>query len=158
MTAWKWRRGLLPEISMDIVADLAMTSKQPIQVVLDSFKQIRAEETIWMNDLYQVNIRKVAQSEYWPAMMHLSIKRRDKQPLGKERFRHFQRIKNELVGPECEAVELYPAESRLVDTANQYHLWCMTSPEIRFPFGYLERSVNENMGGGSVQEPFEKDK
>jgi len=28
-----------------------------------------------------------------------------------------------IVGEEHEAFEVYPAESRLVDTANQYHLW-----------------------------------
>ena len=87
-------------------------------------------------------------------MQHLLIGRRDKAPVGKERFRDFQRIKNELVGPECEAVELYPAESRLVDTANQYHLWCFAEEE-RFPFGYTDRLVLSPSNGGSVhQEPF----
>src|ERR1043165_2191444 len=38
-------------------------------------------------------------------------------------WRDYQRIKNELVGPEAEGVELYPAESRLVDTSNQFHLY-----------------------------------
>jgi len=53
-------------------------------------------------------------------MLHLSIKRLDKHPV--RDWRHFQRIKNELIGEENEAVELYPAQSRLVDTTNQYHL------------------------------------
>jgi hypothetical protein len=35
-------------------------------------------------------------------------------------WRELQRIKNEIVGDEIEAVELYPAESRLLDTANWY--------------------------------------
>jgi hypothetical protein len=42
-------------------------------------------------------------------------------------WRDLQRIKNQLVGPECEAVELYPAESRKVDTANQCGV-CSTRP------------------------------
>jgi hypothetical protein len=46
-----------------------------------------------------------------------------------------QRIKNELSGTATEAVELYPAESRLADTANQYHLWCV-EPGVHFPFGF----------------------
>ena len=46
-----------------------------------------------------------------------------------------QRIKNELCGTETEAVEIYPAESRLADTANQYHLWCV-EPGVHFPFGF----------------------
>jgi len=106
-----------------------------------------------MNDIYQVNIRNET-PDGWPALKHLSIKRRDKQPIGKEHFRHFQRIKNNLVGRECEAVELYPAESRLVDTANQYHLWCIVDCQIHLPFGFSERLVLSKSGGGAVQEPF----
>lgn len=44
-----------------------------------------------------------------------------------------QRIKNELLGDEYEACELYPAESRLVDGANQFHLWAING---QFPFGF----------------------
>jgi hypothetical protein len=39
-------------------------------------------------------------------------------------WRDFQGIKNQLAGPECEAFELYPAESRLMDPSNYYTLWC----------------------------------
>ncbi len=34
-----------------------------------------------------------------------------------------QRIKNELVGPERQAVQVYPRHSDLVDQADMYHLW-----------------------------------
>lgn len=34
-----------------------------------------------------------------------------------------QRIKDELVGPEARAVEVYPPASELVDDCNLYHLW-----------------------------------
>jgi hypothetical protein len=51
-------------------------------------------------------------------------------------WQDFQRIKNELVGEEREAVELYPAESRLIDTSNAWHLWC--PPEgTEWPFGWF---------------------
>jgi hypothetical protein len=65
-----------------------------------------------------------------------------------------QAIKNGIVGEECEAVELYPAESRLVDTANQYHLWALPSDLMRFPFGFRERSVTETALGKSKQRAF----
>jgi hypothetical protein len=55
--------------------------------------------------------------------VHLSIKRFDRGPV--RDWRHLQQIKNEVVGPEAEAFEIFPAESRLVDTANQYHLWAI---------------------------------
>ena len=38
-------------------------------------------------------------------------------------WREFQRIKNELYGDEAEAVELYPAESRVQDPSNAFFLW-----------------------------------
>lgn len=44
-------------------------------------------------------------------------------------WRDLQRIKNELVGPERLAVEVFPPESELVDSANMAHLWV-------YPEGY----------------------
>lgn len=38
-------------------------------------------------------------------------------------WREFQWIKNDVCGPEWEAIELYPAESRLIDPSNYYILW-----------------------------------
>lgn len=40
-------------------------------------------------------------------------------------WRDFQRIKNDVCGPEWEAIELYPAESRLVDPSNRFYLWAV---------------------------------
>ena len=53
--------------------------------------------------------------------MHLTFKRNDRAAV--RDWRHFQAIKNEVAGPEREAVEIYPPESQLVDAANEYHLW-----------------------------------
>jgi len=113
---------------------------------------------VWKNDRYQAHVIR------WPPLtlngrntpiVQLSIRRLDR---GAARdWRDFQRIKNQLVGPECEAIELYPAESRLVDTANQFHLWCILDPLFRFPFGYTDRSVHAESGAGAVQRPREED-
>ncbi len=84
-----------------------------------------------------------------PNLLHLSIKKRTKGVM--HDWRHLQRIKNELVGPEYEGVELYPAESRLVDTANQYHLWVMKDSTFRWPFGYKERLVISESTDGAKQ-------
>lgn len=86
---------------------------------------------IYKNDTYQV-----IKEPHDTSPTHLSIKRLDKESI--HDWRDLQQIKNELCGEECEAVEIYPAESRLVDAANQYHLWVF--PEgFRIPFGYQER-------------------
>lgn len=98
----------------------------------------------WINGLYQVLVFQAATPEGWPAMVHLSIKRRDRQPI--HDWRDLQRIKNELCGTDAEGIELYPAESRLVDEANQYHLW-VAEPGARFPIGHLgERMVSPDSG------------
>lgn len=95
-----------------------------------------AKDECWNNDVYQVNVRDVVPmpGSGLPPMKHLSIKRLDKEAI--HDWRDMQRIKNELVGPECEGCELYPAESRVVDTANQYHLWVFVTPGAGFPFGF----------------------
>ena len=108
---------------------------------------------VYINSRYQVNVTKFMIDEPFGRCFHLSIKTRDKAPY--HDWRDFQRIKNELVGPEYEAVEIYPAESRLVDTSNQYHLWCFL--DFKFPFGYKKREVVEDVGDtGAVQRPFEE--
>ena len=111
---------------------------------------------VFVNDLYQVHVRLWQWPDRSPAdLWHLSIKRRDRETI--HDWRELQEIKNALVGPEHEGVELYPAESRLVDSANQYHLWVLVEPGLRWPFGYTERlvqDVDEGYVVGAKQRPF----
>jgi hypothetical protein len=72
-------------------------------------------------------------------VVHLSI--HDQARSANRDWRDFQRIKNDIIGAEEEAVELFPAETRLVDTSNEWHLWCILG--MRWPFGYDERLVSE---------------
>lgn len=51
----------------------------------------------------------------------LAIKRSDKTAI--RSWRILQDIKNSIVGDESVAVEVYPRESEVTDTANMYHLW-----------------------------------
>jgi len=112
-----------------------------LKVSLEEAKRVleaEIEETeVWVNELYQVQVRR-----YEDGMIHLNIRRRDGRPILRD-WRHFQQIKNELVGAECEAVELYPAESRKVDESNKYHLFAVADPTYRFPFGFEERKVSD---------------
>ena len=87
------------------------------------------------------------------AIVHLSIKNVvDRGPT--HDWRDLQRIKNELIGPDREGIELYPAESRLVDTSNQFHIFVL--PEgMQMPFGYGSRLVVETEDFGVRQRPFE---
>jgi hypothetical protein len=107
------------------------------------------QHTIWANSRYQV-MRRASEDG---AVIYLSIKRLDQQPI--RSWRDLQRIKNELVGPENEAVELFPADSRVLDAANQYHLWVSSNPAMRLPFGFNQgRHVMADINAGEGQEPL----
>lgn len=87
----------------------------------------------WENELYIVRVY------HEGPFVHLDITAKDEQPC--KSWRHFQEIKNQIVGSSYEAVELFPAEERLVDTSNQYHLWVVADSSYRFPFGFQDRFV-----------------
>ena len=115
-------------------------------------RELIGTEEIYCNNIYQVYVYRNMKAEDWPDLIWLSIKRRDKEPI--HDWRHLQRIKNEIIGSEHEAIELYPAESRLVDTANQYHLWVIAKEGIKFPFGWPERDVSYSTIPNGKQRPF----
>lgn len=107
---------------------------------------------VYGNDRYTVTrheIRNVEEPE-GPTMTVLGIHTRTRAAVGAHDWRHFQRIKNEVAGPEREACELYPAESRLTDEANEYWLWVLPEGE-RFPFGFDDRRVS---GPEAIGEEF----
>ena len=63
----------------------------------------------------------------------LSIRRQDRGHL--QDWSDLQQIKNIICGKTREAIQLYPSEERLIDTANQYHL--IVFPEdVLIPFGW----------------------
>jgi hypothetical protein len=111
-------------------------------------KTIADSEEVWRNDEYVVTVRRRDDG----TVGSLSIRRADRR--GARDWRDFQRIKNEIAGDEAEAVELYPAKSRTVDSANQYWLWCFP-PGMRLPLGMDGRQVSDDTDGfpGAVQRP-----
>ena len=92
------------------------------------WNEMRRQE-IWRNSEYQVIIDREVHHGFGAAVgvIYLSIKRIDRAPI--HDWRDLQRIKTALIGPEHEAIELYPAESRLLDASNQYHLFAFTNPD-----------------------------
>ena len=107
-------------------------------------------DEVWLNDRYQASVRRRT-GEGWfdeteecyngfpeqnGEVVWLSIKRIDKEPI--HDWRDLQRIKNDICGPESNAMEIYPAESRLMDTSNQYHLFAFQNP---IPIGFVGRAV-----------------
>jgi hypothetical protein len=111
-TTWKRMRRIVP-VPAHI---LAMPTDVPAEV--------------WTNGEYEVFVHYTGSrtGQVW-----LSIKRMDRESI--HDWRHMQQIKNEVIGSEREAVELYPRESRVVDNANQYHLY--VAPEgCDWPVGF----------------------
>lgn len=84
---------------------------------------------IWENDLYEINVRRY--SDGWPLdddsqWVYIGIAAKD--GAARHDWRDMQRIKNDICGPEWNAIELFPAESRLMDPSNYYILFC--APQI----------------------------
>jgi hypothetical protein len=134
-------RGLINPVSW--TPFMECTSQPPTAAQIKAFTEqhgFTAEQVIaayasattgklFVNSRYQVLVREITND-----MVHLSIKRLDQMPI--HDWRDLQRCKDELVGPECEAIELYPARARVLDSSNQYHLWAMRNPAFRFPVGF----------------------
>jgi len=83
---------------------------------------------LWANKDYVVCVR-----PYFGNGWYLSLHNRNRTT--DVPWSHKQMIKNDICGKEAEAVELFPAHSRLADSANQYHLWVLPLGE-KFPFGF----------------------
>jgi hypothetical protein len=100
----------------------------------------------WVNSRYQVFVyhQLAGWADGAPEIVHLSIKRHDRACI--HDWREFQRIKNELCGTDSEAVELYPAEGRKADVANQYHLFALP-PGMRFPVGFDDGRITDEDEG-----------
>lgn len=80
---------------------------------------------VWRNALYVVLIRPF-DGPGGEKMLHLAIRT----PSSAEPpWRDLQRIKNEVCGEPRFAVQIHPAQDRLVDEADMYHLWV-------YPAGY----------------------
>jgi hypothetical protein len=142
------RSTWVAEPSEGLIADVMnaypMYSRQG---AIDLLTREGAKGSYWINDVYQVYMTQ--EGDY----THLNIRRRDGEVIYRD-WRDFQDIKNQLVGEDSEAVELYPAEDRVVDTSNKYHLYC-APPGFRFPFGFVNRDVVNEPGSanGTRQRP-----
>ena len=96
-------------------------------------------ESVWSNSRYLVQVYDASCQLNVP-MKHLSIKNHQNNHFAHD-WRDLQRIKNEICGDEKEALEVYPAMSRLVDNSNQFHLWVFME-EAPFKIGWKHGGVS----------------
>jgi hypothetical protein len=129
---------------------------KPEEVTLEkkqaALAYINRSREVWKNDVYTVFVRNHGEGGNGE-LIHLSIKRNDREPVID--WRDKQAIKNQLCGEESEGLELYPAESRVVDTSNQYHLWVFKGGKI--PVGFPKGYKSEESVADSKQRPFNKE-
>ena len=121
------------------------------KAIRKSMLEISRQEN-WRNDLYKCAVMPVTTD----GITELAITRLDREAI--HDWRDIQRIKNDVMGAEREAVELYPSESRLVDTSNTY--WLYVLPEgAQFSFGMTDgRSIATAKQAsliGAVQRDFD---
>jgi hypothetical protein len=131
---------------------VAWTEFQACAIPDDPLNNMDRPAAIFRNSRYQVTVY-AREDDTFGMMAHLSFKVHDRQP--HHDWRDMQRIKNEICGPEYDAVEIYPAESKLVDTANQYHLYVFR--DLKLPFGFQTRLVGDGELQNAKQRPFDPD-
>jgi hypothetical protein len=112
-------------------------------------KTVTELEQTWCNDTYGGVVARPADG----SARRISLRRLDWKPITD--WRDKQAIKNQLAGPEVEAVEIYPAESRVTDKENFFHLWCLP-PYQQIPLGFDEggREAREDRVQAGKQRAF----
>jgi len=86
-----------------------------------------APDHVYENDLYHVEVK------YTPPFAHLYIRRHDGLPCNE--WHDLQQIKNEIVGPENEAMKIFPGGDRPSESPGECCLCVHTDPTFRFSSG-----------------------
>ena len=95
----------------------------------DQMKQkAPGDNSRWVNDTYVVDVGSARLFD--KAALWLMIARHDRGKILRD-WQHFQNIKNDIAGPDCEAIEIYPRQSGVVDKGNEYHLFAFRNPHNR---------------------------
>ncbi len=161
---WDGMSANVDDVDDEVWQRLAKTERTPLRPEQieairahggdDALLEELAKADIYKNHLYTVTVTRHVNG--W--VEELSIRRNDRKAV--HDWRHFQRIKDELAGEEIEAVEVYPARRRLMDTANQYYLYCLP-PGVTLPLGYDGPTnlvdAGEHVADGAIQRPLPED-
>jgi hypothetical protein len=121
---------------------------------VDTIKMVRAQhpeitdaqvdalmpDETWGNDRYTVNVHFLDGDR--DGFVEVGVHNHNRTP--HVPWRHLQQIKNEVMGADREAVQLFPADDRLVDTANEF--WLYVYPVGKAPM--RKREVRLGMDHG----------
>jgi hypothetical protein len=100
----------------------------PTETELEEYTMLRNANEHWrsVGGTYLVSVNHVA------GFVHVRIAHRNLQPIN-EGWYFFQEIKNQVLGENVVAVQVYPREKDLVDGSNTYHLWTSTLLGVAAP-------------------------
>jgi hypothetical protein len=99
---------------------LAKESWEPFEPLPETIQHSKLKN---LKMAYRNNLYSVQEFALGGGLVKLMIRRHDDKAV--HNWKHLQRIKNEICGPDREAVEVYPKASELVDEAHMYWLWVM---------------------------------
>jgi len=124
------------------VARIAWTEFSQREIPEDVIKQctdkkIPVPSAVYANSFFYVVVYIL------DGIIQLSIKPFD--PSDKPTWKDLQQIKNEIVSRESEAIELFPAESRCVESEGHTYLWVLHDQQ-QYPIGFgfnLEKLSSE---------------
>lgn len=127
---------------------------QPLQHVGDEDSEgLRYE--CWENARYFCSVRRHKKGFFLKNAPYIVIGISNTDESAFHDWRDFQAIKNQIAGKEWEAIELYPAETRLKDPSNHFYLWCVPKGILQFglPGGRRVLDAHEAI---APQRPFPK--
>ena len=121
-------------------AEVAETVRAKFPDISDGALDDLISDETWGNDRYTVSVHLLDGDR--DGFVELAVHNHNRTP--HVPWRHLQQIKNEVLGPDREAVQLFPAEDRLVDTANEY--WLYVYPVGKAPMRNRRTKVGMDYG------------
>lgn len=101
-------------------------------------------ETWWRNSFYTVFRKELEPDQGLDGPVRLDIRRNDGKAI--REWKHLQRVKNEIVGEEREAVEIFPPQSMVTNMGTQQHLF-VTPVGVSSIYVYEEKVRAEGLQG-----------
>jgi hypothetical protein len=121
-------------------AEVAETVRAKFPDISDEALDDLISDETWGNDRYTVSVHLLDGDR--DGFVEFAVHNHNRTP--HVPWRHLQQIKNEVLGPDREAVQLFPAEDRLVDTANEY--WLYVYPVGKAPMRDRRTKVGMDYG------------
>jgi hypothetical protein len=123
-------RDDLARVSFQSTADWNEADRAVLAVL------VLISDECWANSEYIVAVeRGIEPSPIFPTVTHLTVRRRDRMLLSHSKWCDLQYIKDQVIGSQFTAIEIYPPSAQVIDLENAYHLWAFDDPEFQLPFG-----------------------